>query len=226
MNAAPPDAASMAAAVAYAAGIRTLGDLRIAVAIGGPESGWNPTAVGDEDLEDSTWGPSVGIWQIRSLRDQTNTGQARDVTRLKDPAFNARAMYEISGGGSNWRPWTGYTSGAYRQYLDAGETAARWAIANMSTDAGLTGVMGNLASVVGSAGDIPGKVADAAVSMSGLGPLVALGEKLTAALPTIANPKMWLRGGLISAGAVLVVVGLNQFIRPELGTMAKAAVAL
>lgn len=89
----------------------------VATAIALAESGGRTDAVGDTGLTDATWGPSVGLWQVRSLKAQTGTGQARDVSRLTDPAFNARAMVEISGRGSNWRPWSVYTNGAYRTHL-------------------------------------------------------------------------------------------------------------
>ncbi len=90
----------------------------VATAIALAESGGRTDAVGDTSLMNATWGPSVGLWQIRSLKADRGTGRARDETRLADPAFNARAMVEISGGGANWRPWSVYTSGTYRTQLD------------------------------------------------------------------------------------------------------------
>ena len=89
----------------------------VATAIAAAESGNNPAAVGDVALEDATWGPSVGLWQIRSLKAERGTGKARDVTRLKRPAFNARSMASISGKGKNFSPWSTYTSGAYKKHL-------------------------------------------------------------------------------------------------------------
>lgn len=87
-----------------------------AIALG--ESGLNPAAVGDTSLTDATWGPSVGLWQVRSLNAERGTGKTRDETRLSDPTFNARAMYEISQGGRSWSPWTVYSTGAYKAHLD------------------------------------------------------------------------------------------------------------
>jgi hypothetical protein len=87
------------------------------------ESGGDPAAVGDVGLQTDKWGPSVGLWQIRSLKADHGTGRTRDATRLTDPAFNARAMATISGAGANWRPWSVFTSGKYRQHLDAVTTA-------------------------------------------------------------------------------------------------------
>ncbi len=89
----------------------------IATAVSWPESGLNPGAVGDENLEDKVWGPSVGLWQIRSLRADFGTGRARDAQRLKDPEFNAHSMGVISKGGTDFTPWTDYRSGKYKKYL-------------------------------------------------------------------------------------------------------------
>ncbi len=89
----------------------------IATAIAMAESGLRTDAEGDKDRQNSTWGMSLGLWQIRSLKADYGTGRARDASRLRDPAFNARAMVEISGGGQNWKPWSVYTSGAYQRFL-------------------------------------------------------------------------------------------------------------
>jgi len=94
----------------------------IATAIAKAESGWRTDAMGDTTLTTSTWGPSVGLWQVRSLKAETGTGRTRDASRLTDPAFNARSMVAISGGGQNWKPWSVFTSGAYRKYLGTDTT--------------------------------------------------------------------------------------------------------
>lgn len=102
---------------------------KVAVAVAKGESGFDTEAVGDEHLVNEKWGPSVGLWQIRSLNAQRGTGKARDETRLKDPAFNARSMAEISSGGTNWQPWTVYKSGAYLAHLAVAGDAVRKALA-------------------------------------------------------------------------------------------------
>ena len=91
----------------------------MATAIAMGESGLNPGAVGDTSLTDATWGPSIGLWQIRSLKSQTGTGKERDATQLKRPAFNAASMRAISSGGTNWTPWTIYNNGTYKSHLSA-----------------------------------------------------------------------------------------------------------
>lgn len=89
-----------------------------ATAVALAESGGRTDAVGDVSLEDATWGPSVGLWQIRSLKAQTGTGQPRDASRLTDPQFNAASMASISGGGKSFGAWTTYTKGTYKKYVD------------------------------------------------------------------------------------------------------------
>ena len=88
-----------------------------ATAIAMGESGLNPGAVGDTTLTDATWGPSIGLWQIRSVKAETGTGKSRDASRLKSPEFNARSMVAISGGGRTWGPWTVYTNGTYKSFI-------------------------------------------------------------------------------------------------------------
>lgn len=96
----------------------------IAVAVAMGESGLDPSAKGDTALTNATWGPSIGLWQIRSLNAEKGKGTSRDATRLTDPMFNARAAFEISSGGKNFRPWTVYTTGAYLRHM----TLARIAV--------------------------------------------------------------------------------------------------
>lgn len=109
----------------WAVGLR--GDaLAVAIAIAKGESHFDAHAVGDVALQDAKWGPSLGLWQVRSLKQAyLHLEPIRDPAKLKDAAFNAKAMYRISGGGNNWRPWSVYTSGAYRNHLAAARRAAK-----------------------------------------------------------------------------------------------------
>lgn len=86
-----------------------------AVAIALAESGGDPYAH-NGDAPDN----SYGLWQINMYG---NMGPARrkqfgiaNNADLYTPAVNARAMYEISGGGRNWNPWTTYTRGTWMTY--------------------------------------------------------------------------------------------------------------
>lgn len=94
-----------------------------AVAVSMGESGWDPQATGDTSLTDATWGPSMGLMQIRSLNAERGTGSWRDASRLYDPVFNAKAAFAISNGGTNFGPWTVYSKGLYQKYMDQARAA-------------------------------------------------------------------------------------------------------
>lgn len=97
----------------------------IMTAIGLAESGGDPAAVGDVDLQDGTWGPSVGIYQVRTLKTETGSGQLRDIAALTgDPARQAQAAWAISRHGSDFAPWTVYRTGDYRDFLGQATAAA------------------------------------------------------------------------------------------------------
>ncbi len=83
----------------------------------------DPAARGDLGLQTAKWGPSLGFAQIRSLWADYGTGRDRDPTRLTDPAFNAHAAWDISRGGADFRPWSTWTSGRFRDYLDRARAA-------------------------------------------------------------------------------------------------------
>jgi hypothetical protein len=94
-------------------------DARIMTAIAQAESSGDLGAVGDVGLQTDKWGPSVGLFQIRTLRAETGTGGERDIEALtNNPAAQVRAAFEISNGGQNFRPWSTFTSGSFRKFLD------------------------------------------------------------------------------------------------------------
>jgi hypothetical protein len=97
-----------------------------AYAISKAESGHRADAFnGNADTGDK----SYGWFQINMLG---NLGPARlqqyglgSNEALFDPATNARVAYQMSGGGSNWRPWSVWKKGSYRKFMAEGESAAR-----------------------------------------------------------------------------------------------------
>lgn len=93
------------------------------VAIGLAESGGRTDAVGDVNLVDGKWGPSLNVWQIRSLHDQRGTGGPRDEFALRDVDHAARAAFSISGGGANFAPWSVYKNGRYQAFMGRAEAA-------------------------------------------------------------------------------------------------------
>lgn len=95
------------------------------VAIAQAESSLNLTELGDVGLEDATWGPSFGLYQIRTLKADTGRGTDRDISWLSaSPLHQAQAAYDISGHGTNFTPWTTFTSGKYTQFLGQARAAA------------------------------------------------------------------------------------------------------
>lgn len=123
--------AEQIAQYAFAAGFRGQA-LLIAVATALGESGGRVGVEGDVGIQTGKWGPSVGLWQIRSLNAQSGTGQWRDRQNLYDPMFNAKAAYAISNGGRDFGPWTVYRKGIYRRYLPE----AREAVNRLGGDIG------------------------------------------------------------------------------------------
>lgn len=97
----------------------------IATAIAMAESGGDDAILGDTSIQTGRWGPSVGIWQIRTLKSEYGTGSDRDLLALRgNVGRQAVAMRNISAGGTNWAPWTVYTKGTYQQYLGQANQAA------------------------------------------------------------------------------------------------------
>lgn len=112
----------------------------VATAIAMAESGGDTAAVGDSGIQTRTWGPSIGLWQIRSLKADTGTGRERDGTANLNPVTNGKHAFAISGGGTNWRAWSVYTSGAYRTNLGSARMAVGAPAASVSGgDASLAG---------------------------------------------------------------------------------------
>jgi peptidoglycan hydrolase-like protein with peptidoglycan-binding domain len=107
----------------YAAGWRG-GDIATGASIAMAESHGNPDAIGDTRLESTTWGASIGLWQIRSLRHEYGTGGVRDERANFNPVTNARHAHEIWSYGRTFEPWTAFTSGSYTRYLTEASAAA------------------------------------------------------------------------------------------------------
>lgn len=91
------------------------GELITAAAIALAESGGNPNARGDISLQTSTWGPSIGLWQIRSLKAEYGKGTTRDEKANYDPQTNANHAYAIWKQ-SGWGAWSTH-SGPLPRYL-------------------------------------------------------------------------------------------------------------
>lgn len=87
---------------------------RILTQIAGAESGFDDAALGDVNLENNTWGPSFGEFQIRTVKGDTGKGTPRDIAKLTgNDAAQAAAALQISNGGTDFTPWTTFRNGAY-----------------------------------------------------------------------------------------------------------------
>jgi hypothetical protein len=96
----------------------------IMTAIALAESGGNDAAIGDVGREDATWGPSSGLYQIRTLKADTGRGTDREISALTNPANQARAAYDMSRGGTDFSAWSVYTGGQYQQFLGQAQAGA------------------------------------------------------------------------------------------------------
>ena len=87
-------------------------------AIAKAESGHQLNCFGDETLADSKWDSSYGIYQIRGLKAERGKGSCRDLERLNlNILEQSKCAYEISGKGTNFRPWSVYLNGKYQKWL-------------------------------------------------------------------------------------------------------------
>lgn len=167
------------------------GAARTAAAVGMAESGGNPHAHNPIPPDNS-----YGLWQINMYG---KLGPARRAkfglssnSDLYDPATNARAMAAISHGGSDFSPWSTYTSGAYRKYLSGGGAV-------QASDAQQAGV-----------GDLLGS------GLDGLKGLLSIAELMVGAGRWIANPHNWVRVLQVGVGVGIVYVGVGIVAKGEL----------
>jgi peptidoglycan hydrolase CwlO-like protein len=101
-------------------------NLVIAVAVALAESGGNANARGDVAI-----GGSFGLWQVYcKAHPHLIPPDNPDSVAWYDPYQNARWAYDISSGGSNWRPWSTYKHGTYQAFMDR----ARAAVVLLITD--------------------------------------------------------------------------------------------
>lgn len=100
------------------------------------ESGGRPEA---HNPNRSTGDNSYGLWQINMI-DSLGPARRKEFgigsdDALFDPQTNAAAAFQVSGGGGNFKPWTTYTSGAYKSHLDEARAAAGMGAAGMAAGA-------------------------------------------------------------------------------------------
>lgn len=95
----------------------------IAIAIALAESSGQVSAIGGPN-SDGTY--DRGLWQVNDIHPQYDRQQL-----ISSPIYNARAMYDISSGGTVWRPWSSYdpppptNNSSYQQFLVRAQEAVQ-----------------------------------------------------------------------------------------------------
>jgi hypothetical protein len=204
-------------AYAYQAGITSQSGLQAAIAIALAESGGNPNATGDVALQNATWGPSLGLWQIRSVKAETGTGSVRDANQLKNPSFNAKSMHSISSGGKNWSPWTTWPLRA-AAFMPVAIPAATSVIAVKGAIGGVQAAGDAVTDAVGSV--VPDGLAD-------------VGTGVRATYNWVSDRNNWMRTAKVVVGGLLIINGIARIaastdagrqVLSAAGSVAKTAV--
>lgn len=106
-----------------------------AVAVAQAESSFDAT-VTNYSAAGGIWGPAVGLFQVRVLvnpKAATNSlDRQRDFDSMLDPINNTAFAYTLSKGGRDFTPWSAFTSGAYKKYLDAARKESLTAQPNLT----------------------------------------------------------------------------------------------
>jgi autotransporter adhesin len=191
--------------VAIASGWRG-DDAVTAVAIGLAETDGRPddAAVGDVSLETAKWGPSIGIWQCRTLKAERGTGSDRDELALKgDARRQGSAAFHIWQEKHNkFTPWTTYVDGKYLLFMPRAKAAVAGKTVNDDGSASATG------------------------DTTRTGPLAGVANAVELAAHAgkwMGDPHNWLRVGLAVVGGGLVLGGLLVMARPEIEKATQAA---
>lgn len=234
--------AAQTAALARAAGFPEA-QVPTAVAVAMAETGGSldTDAIGDVILETAKWGPSVGLWQVRSLKPAylakaAGADRYRDEGRLRDPGYNAAAARAIWGE-RGWSPWSTYPTAHLIWLPQAKRAAGLPAAATPRAAAGSTTTA--TAQPVNWLGDAAGAVKDVVpYAVPWLGVVDSADDMLGAAkaatnllgnlLSFIAKAAVWLgdahnwlRIAKVWAGSWLVVLGLAMFGWPAITAAAQ-----
>lgn len=92
-------------------------DLEVALGVAYAESEGFTDAVGDTTLINDKWGPSIGLFQIRSLRHPEQyppPDNKRYADKLRDAQYNAAVAYAIVKK-YGWKQWSTFNSGSYQK---------------------------------------------------------------------------------------------------------------
>lgn len=212
-----------------------------AVALAEHRGNVDTAALGDVGLQTSKWGPSVGVWQIRSLKPAylakvSGADAMRDASKLTDPAYNAAAAHAIWGAARGWTPWSTYP-GVMLMYLPA----ARTAVAQAPASTAGAGAAAGAVQPVGLVGDAADAVTDAAravvlplnifgsvgdtldAAKAGLGLFARLLEFISKAAVWLGDSHNWIRIVKVWAGTWMTTLGLLMFGWPVIRPAAETA---
>lgn len=103
---------------------------------GAPAGHWcDIRALGDLTIQTDVYGPSVGAWQIRTVKADTGKGTTRDINAIfGNLPRQAQAAYTIVGGNTTtgsakpnrgWGHWSTWKDGTFRRYLDTARAAVK-----------------------------------------------------------------------------------------------------
>lgn len=174
------------------------GNAKTAAAIAMAESGGNPNSHNSTPPDDS-----YGLWQINMLGSLGPSRRA--VYRLKansdlfDPATNARVMAALSQGGRNFKPWTTYTSGAYRQFINNPVTAVAGPKAGGAyTDRSVPNLLD-------------------ATGLSDVKSIIDLATRTSDAITKtgrwVSNPQNWVRVAYVLIGGTAILLGVTAIAK-------------
>jgi hypothetical protein len=184
-----------------------------AAAITIPESGGNPGSIQQGQPYATTgW----GLWQITPGNSVPNVGINN---ALLDPLTNARAaVAKFVAAGNSFRPWTTFTSGAYKKFLQGADWpggATTVGSTTQATPAGFWQWLGNLGNLLwkpldmnslGSAAGATGGIVD------GISGIVTDLSEFFNDISLLFKPQFWLRVGAFFMGALLLIGGAFALI--------------
>lgn len=171
-----------------------------AVAIALAESGGKGAAVGGPNSDGSY---DLGYWQINN---KAHAGLLLQYPSWWEAPSNSRMMASVSGGGRNWRPWTTYTSGKYKEFLPAATAGAEAPADNTVQGETNTVLFGRLA-------DIAEGIGETFVDL--VNGVIQIAQGAFKMMVWMANPHNWVRTILVGLGGALLIGALVVLSKPN-----------
>jgi hypothetical protein len=186
-----------------------------AVAIALAESGGDRNAHNTKGADNS-----YGLWQINMKAHTTAELGISKNEDLFDPATNAKAMAQISGGGKNWGPWTTYQGLKFWAYYPQAVVESKRAITvlgiNVVADAG--------GQVVDDAKNAAQGVVDGVTDLANT--VKESVQTPIRILNWLGEPGTWVRIGYFGLGFMLLIAGGILLAAPIGGQIVAGAVPI